>query len=129
VIRFASFGRTFIARNWFSYLQKLFRARDTTARLTVGTIDGAETAAMVYVRQPVADFFRRVDHKEIAGMMVVEGDDLRYFFRLRRVDDRSTEGTDDGVPAVSGAAGQWDVSKGRLMRIWRRRQSRRIVTL
>jgi hypothetical protein len=86
VIRFASFGRTFIARNWFSYLQKLFRARDTTATLTVGTIDGAETAAMVYDRQPVADFFRRVDHSEIAGMMVVEGDDLRYFFRLRKVD-------------------------------------------
>ncbi len=35
-IRFASLGRTFIARNWFSYLHRAFRARGTTASLNSG---------------------------------------------------------------------------------------------
>jgi hypothetical protein len=64
VIRLASFGRTFAARKSFSHLQKIFRARGTTAMLTLRMIDGAETAAMVYDRQPIAGFFRHVDHSE-----------------------------------------------------------------
>lgn len=98
-IRLAWFGRTSIARNWFLRLHKIFRARATTARLTLRTIDGAETAAMVYDRQPVADFFRRVDHSEVAGMMVVDGDDRRYFFRLRKIDQSIDEAARvEGLP-------------------------------
>jgi hypothetical protein len=85
-LRVAGFGRTFIARNWFSYLQKAFRARATTAKLTLRMVDGSETAAMVYDKQPIVDHFRRIGDDELAGMMVVEGDERRYFFRLTRVD-------------------------------------------
>jgi hypothetical protein len=55
-------------------------------------IDGAETAAMVYDRQPIVDFFRRIAEDELVGMMVIEGDERRYFFRLRRVDFPGQEG-------------------------------------
>lgn len=41
---------------------------------------------MVYDRQPIVDYFRRIDEDQLAGMMVVEGDERRYFFRLRRAD-------------------------------------------
>jgi hypothetical protein len=47
---------------------------------------------MVYDRQPIVDYFRRIGHDELAGMMVVEGDRRRYFFRLRRVDLPGPEG-------------------------------------
>jgi hypothetical protein len=86
VIRFAAFGKTSVARNWFSHLNKLVRARDTTASVKLRTVDGEETGAMVYDRQPIVDFFRRIGEDEIAGMMVVEGGKQRYFFRLKRVD-------------------------------------------
>lgn len=76
-IRLASLGRTFVARKWFSYLQNAFRARETTAMLTLRMIDGVETAAMVYDKQPIADFFRRVSENEVAGMMIIDGDERR----------------------------------------------------
>ncbi|SEI18871.1 GXWXG protein [Rhizobium tibeticum] len=90
-IRFSSLGRTFIARNWFSYLHRAFRARGTTASLELRTLDGVETAAMVYDRQPIVDYLRLIADEEVAGMMCVEGDARRYFFRLRRV-ELSTQG-------------------------------------
>ncbi|MDM9627684.1 GXWXG domain-containing protein [Rhizobium sp. S152] len=85
-LRFAPIGRTSVAKRWFSYLQKAVRARGTTAMLSLRMMDGSETAAMVYDKQPIVDYFRRVADDEVAGMMVVEGDERRYFFRLRRVD-------------------------------------------
>ncbi|MEK1894273.1 MAG: GXWXG domain-containing protein [Rhizobium sp.] len=90
-IRFASLGRTFIARGGFSYLHRAFRARGTTASLELRTLDGVETAAMVYDRQPIVDYLRLIADEEVAGMMCVEGDARRYFFRLRRV-ELSTQG-------------------------------------
>ncbi|WP_426129308.1 GXWXG domain-containing protein [Pararhizobium sp. PWRC1-1] len=90
-IRLAPFGRTAIARNWFSHLQKAVRARNTTAALTVRDMDVGETVAMVYDNQPIIDYFRRIDEREIAGMMCVAGDDRRYFFRLRKVDPTERE--------------------------------------
>lgn len=87
-IRFAPFGRTFVARNWFSYMQKVFRARARTASFKLRMIDGKETAAMVYDRRPIVDYFRWLGDDELAGMMVVEGDERRYFFRLKKVDGR-----------------------------------------
>ena len=83
-IRFASFGKTTVARNWFSYLQQAVRAKGTTASLSLLRFDGAETAAMIYDRQPIIDYFRRISEDEVAGMMVVQADDRRYFFKLRR---------------------------------------------
>jgi hypothetical protein len=84
-IRFAAFGKTATARNWFSYLQTGLRARSTTASLRLKSTNQDETAAMVYDKQPIVDYFRRISDNELAGMMVVRGDERRYFFLLRRV--------------------------------------------
>lgn len=86
VLRLAPFGRSLLARNLFSYLQKAFHARGTTASLRLSTVDGVETAAMVYDRQAIVDHFRRIDQNEVAGMMCVDRDKRRYFFTLRKVD-------------------------------------------
>lgn len=85
-IKAAPFGRTRIARNWFSYLQKALRARGTTASLKLRTFDNVSTAAMVYDRQPIADYFRRMGDHEVAGMMCVDNDPRRYFFNLRKIE-------------------------------------------
>lgn len=85
-LRMAQFGRTRFARTRFSHMQKALRARGTTASLRLCEFNGKETAAMVYDRQPIIDYFRWIDGSEVAGMMVVEGDERRYFFRLRNVD-------------------------------------------
>ncbi|WP_184459946.1 GXWXG domain-containing protein [Rhizobium aethiopicum] len=85
-IKAAPFGRTRIARNWFSYLQRALRARGTTASLKLQTVDDLTTAAMIYDRQPIADYFRRTGDDELAGMMCVDGDARRYFFKLRRIE-------------------------------------------
>ncbi|NEI35112.1 DUF4334 domain-containing protein [Rhizobium leguminosarum] len=86
-IKMAPFGRTFVARGWFSYLQKVLRARGTTASLRLQALDGIETAAMIYDKQPIVDYFRRIDDDEIAGMMCVRGDPRRFFFKLRKLTD------------------------------------------
>jgi len=85
-MRLAPFGRTAVAKNWFSYLQKVMRAQGPTATLMSRIVEGIETAAMVYDRKPIVDHFKRMANDEVAGMMAVEGDPRRYFFRLRRVD-------------------------------------------
>ena len=59
--------------------------------VTLGATDAGETAAMVYDKQPIVDYFRRIDEREIAGMTCVAGDDRRYFFRLRKVDPAERE--------------------------------------
>ena len=80
------FGKTTVARNWLFHFHRMVLAKRTTASVKLRTIEGAETAAMVYDRQPIVDVFRRIASNEVAGMMVVEGDHRRFFFRLRRVD-------------------------------------------
>jgi len=84
-VRLAPFGRTSVARNWFSYLYKILRAKGTTAALETHEDEAGPTAAMAYDRQPIVDHFRRIDETTVAGMMVVSGEQLRYFFRLRMV--------------------------------------------
>lgn len=46
------------------------------------------TAAMGYDRQPITDYFRRIDGNQVAGMMVVERDPRRFFFRLTKAEAR-----------------------------------------
>ena len=91
-IRLAPLGRTSLARKLFSHVQKVARAHGTTAKLTLRMVDGLETTAMVYDKLPVIDVFGRVAENEVAGMMVVDGDDRRYFFRLRKVIPSGSEG-------------------------------------
>lgn len=84
-VRFASLGRTAHAWNLFSHLQPRLRARGTTASLQQRMDEGLLTAAMVYDRQPIVDYFRR-SNDMVLGKMVIEGDHRRYFFKLQKVD-------------------------------------------
>ena len=86
VLKLAALGKTAPARNLFTHMEKRLRARGTTAVLHSETLDGVATAAMVYDRQPITDYFRRIDADTVAGMMCVSGDDRRYFFQLQRLD-------------------------------------------
>ncbi|TWF49483.1 uncharacterized protein DUF4334 [Neorhizobium alkalisoli] len=92
-LKLATFGKTPVAKNWFSYLHQMIRASGTTASVKLRMIDDGETAAMVYDTKPIVDFFRRIGDDEIAGMMIIEQDQRRYFFRLHRV-----------APLASGAS-------------------------
>ncbi|MGZ2504328.1 hypothetical protein ACVINI_004873 [Rhizobium beringeri] len=91
-IRIAPFGRSFVAPTVFRYLQNMLRARGTTASVKLRIVDGEETAAMVYDKQHIVDYYRRIDDHEVAGMMCVEGGERRYFFRLRKVDPSFRDG-------------------------------------
>lgn len=92
-IKAGPFGRTGLARSGFSYLQKACRARGTIASLKLRTLEDAATAAMFYDRQPVVDYFGRINDEELAGMMCVEGDARRFFFKLRKVDASPRQNT------------------------------------
>jgi hypothetical protein len=83
-LRFHRFGRTRVARNCFSYLQKIWRAKGPVASLRSMSFRGKTSAAMVYDRQPITDYFRRIDDERLLGAMAVEGDGQHYFFVLTR---------------------------------------------
>ncbi len=85
LIHLAPVGHSSLARKLFSYSHKALQARGPTASLTLRTSQYDETAAMVYDKQPISDYFRRISENELAGMMVVRGDERRYFFSLKRV--------------------------------------------
>lgn len=85
-LRFAGIGRTSLAWNLFTRLRSRLRAKSTTASLQERMDESIVTAAMVYDRQPIVDYFRRSD-KHVIGKMVVEGDPRRYFFYLQKVDE------------------------------------------
>ncbi|WP_310220154.1 DUF4334 domain-containing protein [Neorhizobium sp. 2083] len=85
-LRFHHIGRTRVARNLFSYLQRRLRARGPVASLKTMAFGGAESAAMVYDDQPIVDYFRRIDAERIMGAMAIKGDERIYFFELQCVD-------------------------------------------
>lgn len=84
-LRFAGLGRTEWAWNLFTHLRSRLRAKTTSATLQQRMDEGVVTAAMVYDRQPIIDYFRRSGN-HVIGKMVVEGDTRRYFFCLQKVD-------------------------------------------
>jgi len=86
-LRFHQLGRTAIARNLFSYLQRRWRARGPVASLKTMVFDGVESAAMVYDDQPIVDHFRRIDEEGIMGAMTIRGDERIYFFELARINE------------------------------------------
>lgn len=57
-----------------------------TARLRTVVFRDKATATMIYDQRPVNDHFRRVDQNTLLGAMDARGDDMNYFFVLRRVD-------------------------------------------
>lgn len=85
-MRFDRLGRTPIASNLFSYLQRRLRANGPVAGLKTLPFDGVESAAMVYDHQPIVDHFRRIDEQTVMGAMTIQCDERIYFFELQRVD-------------------------------------------
>ena len=88
-LRFHRFGRTHAARNLFSYLRRMCRAKGPVASLRTMSFRGKTSAAMVYDRQPITDHFRRIDDDRLLGVMAVEGDSRHYFFILTRTKNES----------------------------------------
>jgi Domain of unknown function (DUF4334) len=86
-LRFPMLGKTRLARNLFSYLQRGFRARGPVASLKPMSFQGVASAAMVYDDQPIIDHFRTMGDRKIMGAMTIQGDDRIYFFELERVDE------------------------------------------
>ncbi|MGZ2461753.1 DUF4334 domain-containing protein [Rhizobium anhuiense] len=86
-LRFHELGRTPVARNLFSYLQRRLRARGPVASLKTVVFGGVESAAMVYDHQPIVDHFRRIDAHRVMGAMTISGDQRIYFFELERIDE------------------------------------------
>lgn len=86
-LRFHSVGRTRVARDLFSCLQRRLRARGPVASLKTAVFGGAESAAMVYDMQSIVDHFRRIDEVRVMGAMTISGDPRIYFFELERVDE------------------------------------------
>lgn len=86
-LRFHMLGRTSVAKNLFSYLQRGFRARGPVASLKTMSFQGVASAAMTYDDQPIVDHFRKMDDRRIMGVMTIQGDDRIYFFELERVDE------------------------------------------
>jgi len=46
---------------------------------------------MVYDRKPITDHFCWIDEDRLMGMMVITGDERRYFFELEGVMDIAAE--------------------------------------
>lgn len=90
-LRFHRFGRTAVARNWFSYLVRGLRARGPVATVQRLPFRGRSSAAMVYDRQPIVDHFRAFDAEHMLGVMTIRDDDQFYFFVLERQHGERTE--------------------------------------
>lgn len=83
----AHFGRTRMARNGFTHLQRALRARGPVASLKSLHYRGKTSAAMVYDRQPITDHFRRIDDHRLMAVMEIQGGGGGYFFLLARDPD------------------------------------------
>lgn len=74
-------------RNLFGYALKSLWAKGPVASVRLETLRGAESAAMVYDRQPIIDHFRRVDDDRLMGVMAIKGQQSHYVFTLVKVND------------------------------------------
>lgn len=91
VLRLNGFGKTRVASNLFSYLRQRLVAHGPVATLKPLELDGVTSAALVYDRKPIIDHLRRIDTDTMMGMMVMKGEERRYFFRLERVSDSAVD--------------------------------------
>jgi hypothetical protein len=57
---------------------------------------------MVYDRKPIIDHLRRIDTDTMIGMMVMKGEERRYFFRLERVRDGTLDNKSRGEENAEG---------------------------
>jgi hypothetical protein len=104
VLRLAArFGRTRMARNGFTYLQRALRAQGPVASLKSLHYRGKTSAAMIYDRQPITDHFRRIDGDRLVGVMEIPGEGGGYFFLLARDPDAAVPGVDKSSMRRNGA--------------------------
>lgn len=75
------------ASRWlYRRLRPLLRTGQPGARLERRTLRGRTSAAMVYLRQPIVDHFRRIDEGRVLGLMEMTGMEAPFFFLLERED-------------------------------------------
>jgi hypothetical protein len=77
-----------MARLAFSAVQPLLRTRRSAAVLQTIEFRGRRSAAMVYDRQPIIDYFRRVDDVRTLGLMQIQNWPQPFFFLLVRDDPK-----------------------------------------
>jgi hypothetical protein len=79
-------------RRGFAALRPLLRARRPGARLAALPFRGRTSAAMIYLRQPIVDHFRRAADGCVVGLMERRGM-APFFFMLERAGDAAASDT------------------------------------
>jgi hypothetical protein len=85
-LRAPRLARSMMVRLAFSAAQPLLRTRRSAAVLRTVEFRGRGSAAMVYDRQPIVDYFRRVDDARTLGLMQIQNWPQPFFFLLVRDD-------------------------------------------
>jgi hypothetical protein len=83
-LRAPRLARSRMVRFAFSAAQPLFRTRRSAAVLRTIEFRGRGSAAMVYDRQPIVDYFRRIDNARTLGLMEIQNWPHPFFFLLLR---------------------------------------------
>jgi hypothetical protein len=84
ILRRPELARNGITRRMFVSSRHLLRARGPVARLRAIEHRGITSAAIVYDRQPIIDYFRRIDDDRILGIMDLRSMSQPFFFLLLR---------------------------------------------
>ncbi len=85
-LRAPSLARSRLLRFAFSTIAPLLRTRRSAAVLRMIEFRGRDSAAMVYDRKPIVDYFRHIDDGRILGLMHIQSWRQPFFFLLVRDD-------------------------------------------
>jgi hypothetical protein len=85
-LRAPRLARSRMVRLAFSAAKPLLRTRRSAAVLRTIEFRGRGSAAMVYDRQPIVDYFRRIDDARTLGLMEIQNWPQPFFFLLLRDD-------------------------------------------
>ncbi|WP_394892285.1 DUF4334 domain-containing protein [Mesorhizobium sp. AaZ16] len=77
-------ARSRAARKLFAVSRYLLRSSGATARLRKIEHRGVASAAIVYDRQPIIDYLRRIDDDRVVGLMDMRSMPQPFFFLLAR---------------------------------------------
>jgi hypothetical protein len=83
-LRWPAFARSAPVRMAFAAGRALLRSDHSAASLRAVNFRGKRSAAMIYVRKPIIDHFRKIDDDRVLGLMEMRGKELPYFFLLIR---------------------------------------------
>jgi hypothetical protein len=85
-LRAPSIARSGMLRFAFSSIEPFLRTRRSAAVLRMIEFRGRDSAAMVYDRKPIVDYFRRIDDGRVLGLMQIQNWHQPFFFLLVRDD-------------------------------------------